>query len=91
MRGELRPEECQTRIVGDRGFAWQCQKKPVVTRDGKLYCKIHDPEYVAEKHRKWQEKYDKENNHIELLQKIKQTRYYYTGLIKSNGNKYSAA
>lgn len=37
------------------------------------------------------EKYDKENNHIELLQKIKQTRYYYTGLIKSNGNKYSAA
>jgi len=37
------------------------------------------------------EKYDKENNHIELLQKRKQTRYYYTELIKSNGNKYSAA
>jgi len=37
------------------------------------------------------EKYDKENNHIELLQKRKQTRYYYTGLIKCNGNKYSAA
>jgi len=37
------------------------------------------------------EKYDKENNNIELLQKRKQTRDYYTELIKCNGNKYSAA
>jgi len=37
------------------------------------------------------EKYDKESNHIELLQKRKQTRDYYTELIKCNGNKYSAA
>ena len=34
------------------------------------------------------EKYDKENNNIELLQKRKQTRDYYTELIKCNGNKY---
>ncbi len=36
------------------------------------------------------EKYDKENSNIELLQKRKQTRDYYTGLIKCNKNKSPA-
>jgi len=27
----------------------QCTKKAVVTRDGKRYCKIHDPEYIKKK------------------------------------------
>jgi len=37
------------------------------------------------------EKYDKESNNIEQLQKRKQTRDYYSDLIKCNENKYSAA
>ena len=59
MRG-LDSNGCHTRIYGGRGFGWQCTKKVVVTRNGKRYCKIHDPEYIAEKRRKWQEKFDKE-------------------------------
>lgn len=27
----------------------QCEKRAVVTRNGKRYCKIHDPEYVKAK------------------------------------------
>lgn len=27
----------------------QCTKKVVVERNGKSYCKIHDPEYIKEK------------------------------------------
>lgn len=34
--------------------------KPTVTRDSKLYCRIHDPEYIAEKRRKEQAKWEKE-------------------------------
>lgn len=53
-------EQCQYRVYGDRGQSWQCQKKAVVERDGKFYCKIHSPEYIAEKKRKWNESYDRE-------------------------------
>ena len=45
----LDPKGCQTRIYADRVTEWQCSKKPVVTRDGKLYCKIHDTEYIKAK------------------------------------------
>lgn len=43
---------------GSRGFHFhRCRKRGVVERDGKLYCKVHDPVAVAEKHaaeaRKW--------------------------------------
>ena len=53
-------EQCQQVIYDDRGPDWLCTKKAIVERDGKFYCKIHDPEYIKEKHRKWQEKFDKE-------------------------------
>jgi hypothetical protein len=28
---------------------YRCNKKAVVERDGKFYCKVHDPEYKAKK------------------------------------------
>ncbi len=60
-RRELNPNECQTRVYGDRDvFGHQCNNKPVVTRDGKLYCKIHDPEYIKGKKAKWQVNFDRE-------------------------------
>ena len=61
MRRELDPTRCQATVYDSRGFyGHQCQKKPVVTRDGKLYCRIHDPEYIAGKRQKEEVKYDKE-------------------------------
>ena len=27
----------------------KCKKTAIVTRDGKVYCKIHDPEYIEQK------------------------------------------
>jgi hypothetical protein len=39
---------------------YQCTRKPVVQREGKHYCKIHDPEYIAAKERKWKEALDTE-------------------------------
>ena len=43
---------CSATIFGDRGFNYPCQKKPVVTRDGKPYCRIHAPEYIKAKQEK---------------------------------------
>ncbi len=60
MRRELDPGRCQRTIFEDRGFNYQCTKKPVIERDGKLYCKIHDPEYIKEKQVKWRAMFDKE-------------------------------
>lgn len=60
FRRELNPTECHTMIYEGRGFNHQCSKKPVVTRDGKLYCKIHDPEYIKKKCEKWQAKFDED-------------------------------
>lgn len=45
-------ELCQVRVSGEGQWGsfqqYQCSKKAVVTRDGKRYCKIHDPEYIKE-------------------------------------------
>ena len=60
MQRHLDPTGCQETIYGERGFFHQCQNKPKVTRDGKLYCRIHDPEYITEKRQKDQAKWDKE-------------------------------
>lgn len=39
----------------------QCNKKAVVEREGKAYCKIHDPEYIKTKNEKRQAKYEAGN------------------------------
>ena len=60
MRRELDPERCQRTIFEGRGVNYQCTKKPTIERDGKLYCKIHDPEYIKAKQAEWQATFDKE-------------------------------
>ncbi len=63
---ELNPEECQEWVKDDYRsvFFHQCSKKPVVVRNDKKYCKIHDPEYIKAKNDKkyadWKAKNDKE-------------------------------
>ena len=52
--------QCQERVFNGRLPDYQCQKKAVVDRDGKFYCKVHDPEYIKEKKRKWHERFAKE-------------------------------
>ena len=67
-------KQCQAQVYGDR-FSHQCQKNAVAERDGKFYCMVHDPEYIKEKRRKWDEKFDKE--YIES-----QERYHREEVIK---------
>ena len=77
MTRELSPTGCQTRVYGDRDvFGYQCQKKPTVTRDGKLYCTIHDPEYRNQKDTARRERWDKEGaeNHKQWLLKVARRR-----------------
>ena len=70
MRRELDPKGCQTSIYQDRGSSYQCSIKPIVERDGKLYCKIHNPEYIKEKHAKlrikWNKKAEIRHQRLEL-------------------------
>ena len=61
MNRELDPTKCYKTIYSSDIFysGHQCERKPVVTRDGRPYCKIHDPEYIKIKNAKWQAKWDK--------------------------------
>jgi len=58
-----------------RGRGYQCQNKPVVTEDGKLYCRIHSPEYVKAKRVKQQAKWDKESMERQTQYALKGARY----------------
>ncbi len=46
-------EQCSVRVAPNTQWGafqlYRCTKKAVVTRDGKPYCKIHDPEYRKQK------------------------------------------
>lgn len=75
FRRELNPSECQTRVYGDRDvYGHQCCNKPVATRDGKLYCRIHDPEYIKEKDATRRTKWQKEDAERNRLWDLKQAR-----------------
>lgn len=66
MNEYTKGEQCSTKVSGSGGwYSYQCQKKPTVTRNGKSYCKIHDPEYIKEKDRLSREKWDKEGIEIQ--------------------------
>ena len=60
-------EQCSERVSpNDKWGAFHshpCSIKAVVERDGKPYCKIHDPEYVKAKREISQQKYEKEMNY----------------------------
>ncbi len=51
-------EQCSKMIFEGRGWNHLCNNKAIIERDGKLYCKIHDPEYVKEKNAKLQAKWN---------------------------------
>ncbi|HUW43583.1 MAG TPA: hypothetical protein VMV95_01300 [Bacillota bacterium] len=61
MKKEIK-EQCNKIVYGHLLWhSYQCQKKAVVKREGKFYCKIHDPEYIKIKEKKREEKYKKES------------------------------
>lgn len=75
LRRELDPTRCQVRVYGNRDvFGHQCNNKPVVTRKGKLYCKIHDPEYIKQKDAKQRAKWAKEDAERHEVWKLKDAR-----------------
>jgi len=49
--------KCSATIWIDVWQKGQCSKNAVIERDGKSYCKIHDPKYIEAKHKKRQAKY----------------------------------
>lgn len=53
-------QQCSAIVYGPRVHSWQCCRAGVVTRDGKLYCKQHDPERVEAarlaRSQRWREK-----------------------------------
>ena len=44
-------QRCEERVSrqGDYWHTYQCSREAVVERNGKWYCKVHDPQYRAQK------------------------------------------
>ena len=51
-------ERCSKIVPGAGWYRHDCSRKATVERDGKWWCWQHDPEYVAEKRRKEEEKWE---------------------------------
>ena len=49
-------QRCSARVYGPRADSWGCMRKATVERNGKWYCKVHDPEYKAAKESAWEKK-----------------------------------
>lgn len=59
--GEISNKQCSHLVPYDCwGHTYPCQKKATTERDGKSYCKIHDPKYIAEKNAERTAKYEAE-------------------------------
>ena len=54
-------QRCSEMVWRDTWHKGQCSKIATVTRDGKSYCSIHDPEYVKQKEAKRKAKYQAES------------------------------
>ena len=63
---------CQKRFM-DGYTMRQCTKNAVVERNGKHYCKIHDPERVKAKAAERQAKFDKELEEMRVNSKLRTT------------------
>ena len=65
-------ERCSAEVYARFGFGHfsRCQKKAVIERNGKPYCKIHDPEYIkakmAEKKAEWDAEWEKKGAYQKL-------------------------
>ncbi len=48
-------DQCSTMVSGSGSWGsfhqHHCHKQATIQRDGKWYCKIHDPEYIKEKNK----------------------------------------
>lgn len=56
---EFKDKQCCEKVWG--AGVWhthQCKRKAVIEKDGKLYCKIHDPEYIKAKDKKKEAEYE---------------------------------
>lgn len=54
-------ERCSRSVHNSYGVGFhQCGRAGTVERDGKLWCKTHDPEAIAAKRAAWNEKFDAE-------------------------------
>lgn len=42
-------KQCCKMLYKDIWLPTKCSRKAIVERDGKAYCKIHDPEYIKRK------------------------------------------
>jgi len=52
-------DQCSVKVVDHGGWhLFNCTKPVTITRKGKDYCTIHDPEYIKKKREKQQRKYD---------------------------------
>jgi len=51
-------QQCSEQVWYDAWHKKQCEKKAIVQRDGKWYCKVHDPEYIKQKDTERQAKYE---------------------------------
>lgn len=58
--------KCSVRVYGDRVRDWPCRLPGVVQRDGKWYCRVHDPEKTLARHTKSRLKYDIEMALLDL-------------------------
>ena len=54
-------ERCSAQVSLDSWHYGQCSRKATVMRDGKYYCRIHDPEYIKAKDEEREAKYRAES------------------------------
>lgn len=62
MNKEIKMPQCCENVY-DRDI-WryhQCLRKSIIERNGKFYCKIHDPEYIKAKGKEREERYEVES------------------------------
>ncbi len=55
-------EGCSAKVWEDSRWpsSHQCSRKAVVEREGKRYCKVHDPEYIAAKRKEHTERWERD-------------------------------
>lgn len=78
---------CSERVYEERGFNHQCVKGATIEREGKWYCKTHDPVRVAQRHKNLNDEIDakiealherdareeRQNSaHLEAVEKLKE-------------------
>jgi len=51
--------QCTKKVFKD-GYHHPCTNPVTIRRDGKSYCRIHDPEYIKERNRKREKRWDAE-------------------------------